>query len=560
MYKPSVLFAYKQYRSDLPIDTWVEIIGKKLPNFQTNDDIYAPVPITLKLAGNISTPNGSIKLAISATDPNWYNDLINVVSGMVNNRKIDIVNMLGESIENLSTRDLFRVGECDVVDKTTKKVIRLDKIVEPPVKMSNNKIAALKKWWEDNADNLSKKVAMQFKNLNMAEIDKACIVDGPIQKTIESYISSNTLNNTSWKQFLENYGNNRTTIQDISKKVLDAVRQSLRANEQEVINFHASLGVGASVWSTKSGIKSDYTDSFQLYLNLVEDAVYHPAVQQEVIKGIMYGTRQKESIVDPISNNIEQSDFHPLQSYYQNHHYQVHGKLPGHLIAAYNKNQGRFDNNYPADAFETIAMFNLFTGRAIHPDMIAGSGGGGKGGGGKGGGKGFGGKGGKIKPKFKKGKKGKKTTKKATNLLSNTFNALQEAKRRRDQKKAEKARQARQAQQQDVNTQIPHLITIDMEEHIGEGMPTLVPYDPIKLPTLVPLYEEKVGERVAKLIPIDTKISIPKTKAKLVEMDFDDFIGSDIPSNNELSEPLWKQRLPSIADLLLKEKSNKNFY
>ena len=485
MYKPAVLFSYKQSKSKLPIDTWMEIVGKKLPTFQTNDDIYAPIPITLKIAGNVNTPDGSVKLSVSATDKNWYDDLVQVVSGMVNKNSVEIVNMLGMPIKDMSTKELFNVGECDVIDLKTKNVVRLPKIVEPPVKMSTNKIATLKKWWLDNAENLSKKVAMQFKNLNMAEIDKACVANGPVQKEIESYISQNTIGDMSWGSFLENFSNNRTNLQDISKKVLDAIRTALRANEETIKNFHAFTGVASSVWSKNTTeAKSPYRDEFSMYRDVVEDAVFHPLVGQAVLQGILYGTKQKQ--LSNINSEIIQAEFHPLQSYYQKHHYHVHGKLPGHLIAAYNNNQGKFENNYPADPHETIAMYNLFCGKAIHPERIEGI----------------------IFNRKKKNTKGKCKNMKKT--LFGTYKCV-------DNKI------------QTPKHELPELIPIG-SEMVGKRMPELIP----------------IGlEILPKLIPIDGK-RMPKLSGE--------FLGIEVASDRELSEPLWKTELPSIADLLKQRK------
>jgi hypothetical protein len=385
MYKPSFVYAHQASKSTLPIDVWCEVVGKKLPQFQSEEDIYSPVPIYVKIAGGINQPNGTIKLSVSPTNKDWYKNLIGALSEITKVKNLSVVNMEGKCISSYNTRALMCVGECDLLNERGKPV-RLEHVVAPPLKLSTNKISELKEWWDVNGEKMAKSVAQHMKGLSMAEIAAATTINGPVHQIIEQHIKHNTLHNMDWETFADTYGNSRTSLAHISQKLLGAVRTALQANEHQVRNYHATEGIGseASLWKRDGNasakqpgaLKSRYKDDFTLYRDIVEDAMYNPLVKQEMVQSILYGTKpaatidcgscskgKKKKEKKPI-----ESEIHPLQLYYQKHHYLIHGKLPGHVIHQYNKNLGNsVDKTFPGDATKTIDLFNLYTARAVEP-------------------------------------------------------------------------------------------------------------------------------------------------------------------------------------------------
>jgi hypothetical protein len=395
MYKPAFVYAHQASKSTLPIDTWCEVVGKKLPQFQSEEDIYSPVPIYVKIAGGINQPNGTIKLSVSPTNKDWYKNLVGALSEITKVKNLSVVNMEGKCISSYNTRALMCVGECDLLNERGKPV-RLEHVVAPPLKLSTNKISELKEWWDVNGEKLAKSVAQHMKGLSMAEIAAATTINGPVHQIIEQHIKHNTLHNMDWETFADTYGNSRTSLAHISQKLLGAVRTALQANEHQVRNYHATEGIGseASLWKRDTGsaakqpgaLKSRYKDDFTLYRDIVEDAMYNPLVKQEMVQSILYGTKpaatidcgscggaskgKKKKEKKPFTNANEriESEIHPLQLYYQKHHYLIHGKLPGHVIHQYNKNLGNsVDKTFPGDASKTIDLFNLYTARAVEP-------------------------------------------------------------------------------------------------------------------------------------------------------------------------------------------------
>jgi hypothetical protein len=59
-YQPFVRQVHKMMRTHMPIDAWVENIGKKLPILK-HDELYEPVTLRIKTSGRIASPDGTVK-------------------------------------------------------------------------------------------------------------------------------------------------------------------------------------------------------------------------------------------------------------------------------------------------------------------------------------------------------------------------------------------------------------------------------------------------------------------------------------------------------------------
>lgn len=454
MYTPKFLRAYKSSGSNLSISTWLKCVGRKLPQFNHNAEIFNPIPIQIKLAGSLNATDGSVIMSISTMDEEWYSKLVEIIEDMTNQTHLEIVNYLGTPISSMTPTQLMLAGECDVID-VSKNIVRIPKIVEPPLHMSTNKIAQLKEWWADNQEDLSKDIAGELQGLTMSEIANCTKVDGPIQDKIETYLESNTLYGMTLEKFLKTFSNSpvvTTTVEGMSKKILDAVRRSLVANEKQVRDFNATNGSESVLWK-KQNTGTKYKDDFSLYREIVEDAIFHPGVGQQLINAILYGSAPVERHYKKKKKKKKRSGRYisnPLELYYKQH-YNVYGKLPGHVIEEYNKASSAPKTEYTGDPINAIKMFNLFSGRAT------------------------------IDCGCKKGKKDKKDKKK------------------------------------EIRSELPRFIPLES-----------------KMPKLIPINSEipVVGRKMPKLIPLDSD------KHMLV------------PSDRELSQPLWVDDCPNLEDFL----------
>ena len=368
MYKPAFIHAYKSSKSSLPINVWANAVGRRLPQFRNEEDVYCPIPIHVKIAGSLNDSNGAVRLSVMPTNKEWYSDLTEALCEMTGERAVNVVNYLGTPIQGMTPEQLMAVGECDCV-KSNGTPIRLGSVVPPPLHLSTNKQGELKEWWNQMRSPLAEKIAVQLKGMTMAEIAQATLVEGPIQQIIESHLTQNTLHDLEWNKFLKTFGNGNTDSEQMSKKLLDAVRQSLVANETQIRTHHASIGSEAALWkSNKLNGASSYKDDFTLYRDIIEDAMYHPLVGQQMVHSILYGTKEigrRAKGGQKKKKKKENGKAHPINSYYQTFHFQEHGKLPGHRIAELNRTEGNVGSEYPGDSKRAIDMFNLFSGRAV---------------------------------------------------------------------------------------------------------------------------------------------------------------------------------------------------
>lgn len=358
MYTPQLLQSYKSSKSNLPLSTWVNIIGKNLPQFKNEENIFNPVPIPVRLAEG---SNGSVLISVAPSNQDWYKTVTGALEKMTGRRNISIVNYVGEPIKYMSMAKLAHVGECNVIDTTTGKSVRLPKIVPPPLELSTNKVAQLKDWWNSNREELSASIASNLKGLNMAEIAKATSPNGSVFKTINNYISNHTIKNLEWSEFTRTFGKS-VDSEHLAEFILGAVKNSLTANEKQIRNYHATEGIEASLWKKVTTGKNKYKDDFTMYQDIVDDAIFHTMVGQKVIQSIVYGVEKKTT---PLKRVTKEAAFHPVDTYYKEHHYPVHGKLPGHVIESYNKTFGKVETKYTGNPEKAIQMFNLYVGNSV---------------------------------------------------------------------------------------------------------------------------------------------------------------------------------------------------
>ena len=397
MYTPTLLHTYKASKSHLPIGAWISAVAKNLPQFQDNASIYNAVPVNIKIAGSPAVSNGNVSVSVAAFEPNWYQSLVDSLAKMTKQpaEKIAVVSYLGEPIKDLSSGQLACIGECDIIDVTTKKPIRLAQIVAPPLKLATNKTAQLTEWWNGSRDEISRQIATSFKGLSMAELAKQTVDGGATHQLIRNYLVGHTLHNLSWDEFAKTYGKTSPISADqVAGNILAHVREALVQNQTQVRNFHAISGE-ATLWKRGTGAPAQTKDEFTMYRDIVEDAIFHPMIGQGVIQSVMYGVVKRgqskpksersynETPPPPLSylrrRELEeekeyeeygaQDEFeelgHPVTSYYRDYHQPVHGKVPYHHIEALNKGYGRAETKYPGDSKKVMELFNLYSGKSV---------------------------------------------------------------------------------------------------------------------------------------------------------------------------------------------------
>jgi hypothetical protein len=379
LYQPAVIRTWKQSRSRLPLEQWIKIVGRQLPQFATDDDIYRAIPLCVKIAGNLGNANGNVSMSINGvTDKQWYNKLCSALTEMTGKSNIKVVNYLGEDISNFSHHDLRNAGELDVIDAKTGKEIRLAAPVEPPKYMSNNKIGELRTWWESHRDKLASLVADQLKGKTMAEIAAATVENGPIQKALDTYLEKSGLHNMSWTKFASTYAQSASRVCDVkslSNGLLHTVRAALKANEPQIRALHAQMTIAssapdaASLWSTPAGTGDDCT----IYRDIAEDAMYNPLVGRNVVNAIAYPIGNhckyhKKPHKHQKSSRLLRGAVgpHPLNDFYNKYYVGRYDKLPGHVLQRYNSNT-EVASSYAGDLAETMKVFHMLTGRHLAP-------------------------------------------------------------------------------------------------------------------------------------------------------------------------------------------------
>lgn len=391
LYRQSVINAWQRAGSRLTLDEWVQTIAKRMPQFCNAEDIYAPVNLTVKIAGGIDDANGNVRIAVAPTDKEWYPKLIQGLEEMTGERHLTVQDYLGNPIEKMSARQLSFAGELDVVDKSTGKPVRLAEIVPPPLSMATDKNVRLKKWWKSLQDPLAKEVASSLQGKNMAEIAQVTLEGGLIQESVANFLRDNTPGGLEWDEFIQTYGADNVakdmdpdeTMNFISKGILYNVREGLMANENMVRNYHATSGVGseASLWkSTKNKEATRYQKDFDMYRDIAEDALSLPMVGTHMVNTILHGflrvdtnlmRKKKQRIERPRQRNMSPNaeEFHPMATYLNKMYYPKHGSLPGHVMEGYTKNKSvASSKTYVGNAATALNVYHMLSGKSPKPD------------------------------------------------------------------------------------------------------------------------------------------------------------------------------------------------
>ena len=377
VYTPHIRAVYKKLGSKLPLPIWVKSIGSKLPYFQNDSDIYNPITLHVKIAGDINTSDGTVALQIAPTDKQWYSKLQGAIKEMTGANNVDIVDYLGDCIKSFSYSQLYSAGELDVVNSRNQSVVRIKSTVAPPEHMATNKIETIHTLVKDIRDSITDTVASGLKGHTMAEIGQLTLQDGPIQKSIERTL----MERKDWETFMNTYAmddvaRNNTVQQKTSamaKSILFQVREGLKANEPQIRTFYAHQAgkkTGeAPLWSQHPAtIAADatYKDEYSMYRDIAEDAMYNPLLARKLVYIIHRGSdRQIKSSMKPkrrVQKKTGDDDQHIMDKFYHQYYYKKHGKFPGHVIEKFNK-KATIGTEYPGNEQEAVNMFLMFSGK-----------------------------------------------------------------------------------------------------------------------------------------------------------------------------------------------------
>jgi len=385
MYSPHFVQVYKTMNSSLPIKVWAEVIGKKLPYFKNNTNVYNTVPLNIKVSGGINDSDGNVMIQVAPTDSDWYSKLQSAVTDMTGQRNIDITTHVGACIKDFTFRQLCNTGELDIV-KSNGTIVRIQSSVPPPAHMSTTKLRTIHDWISSNQDPIASAVATSLSGQTMPEIGQSTLKDGPVQKLIEKELQKSKDN---FPEFLNTYAMDNVSrtapgnkVSDLAKSILFHIREGLSANENQIRTFYAlqaSKQTGDKpLWSQHTasiGEKSKYRDEHSLFLDIAEDAMYNPLLGKKLAHIVYRGNRTQTvrsrttTRTKKIQQNIRnENQVHPLDQFYKQHYYQKFGKYPGHVMDRFNIENGLNTRNpYPGDPIAAKNAFLLFSGRHVTP-------------------------------------------------------------------------------------------------------------------------------------------------------------------------------------------------
>lgn len=392
LYRPAVVRAWKASNSRHSLSQWVEIVGRRLEQFQNEDDIYAPIPLNVKIAGDIHATDGNVVLFVAPTDKQWYPKLVDALERMTGRKDIDVRDYLGDCIRDMTPLQLSNAGELDVVKGRSPngdlskggQLVRLGAVVAPPLDMSPDKDQRLAEWWTSIRDDIAKNVAAILKDETFKGVSGAVQKNGKVQKFLADYLRSHTPDPTeAWSDFTRTYATDNVAksidpeenLEFVSQGLLHVIRTCLSQNKVLVKDFYNTVGMqdGEGLWSTdERENKSRYDDAFTMYRDFIEDALYLPIVGKHMVDTMLHGwTRVSPltKLAQDRKRKVQQrpkmtSLFHPLATYYNQVHYPKHQQLPGHVMERFTTNSSVASaKEFKGDAVESMRIYHMLCGR-----------------------------------------------------------------------------------------------------------------------------------------------------------------------------------------------------
>jgi len=246
-------------RTHMPIDAWVENIGKKLPILK-HDELYEPVSLRIKTTGRIASPDGTVKHNVNTDDKSWYQtlqrDLATVAFAMPEReaRYLSLRDMENRDIASMTHAQLATIGEVDVFDTRTGKQLLAEERRTPSAHLHGNKLNKLYEWAEDTNVALAAHIAKELAGCaTIEELDLRTQPDSPLHASIRDKLAGSPGRGGARGQcakigaLLQSHGANEaarkadaTAVADkIATAVLTQVRAGINANGPKIMDFFA---------------------------------------------------------------------------------------------------------------------------------------------------------------------------------------------------------------------------------------------------------------------------------------------------------------------------------
>lgn len=379
----------RQYPS---MHCWVEAVGKHA--FETDRDLYASVPLNIKIAGCTSSPGGNVRLHVSPVDKEWYQEACGTVRDMIGasaSARVELKNALREDINELDAMKLAHVGEVQVYVNGKRYLTPSGQIPKLPRHASPHKPQHLADWYDGHRDALCQVVADHAANKSQQEVVASLADGGSMERAICAHLEQQAAGpaGESWPTLVQTYGMDRLaresdahrSAQHVSKEVMQALCDMLEGSKHQVNAFYnrrqaakaPSRGARATIFENdaiplSSGLDTDgWANEHDMYHELAMDAFDQPALRDRIVELIhrqpyaraqdrLSSVRQEKAQrqASPLGN--------PMHEYEAEVHHPYFGTHP--LDEAAQSKQA-----YYGDYHDTLHQLHLFEG--LHPHPLA---------------------------------------------------------------------------------------------------------------------------------------------------------------------------------------------
>ena len=269
-YSPEFEAQYGELCAQVPAEDFAEIFGQSIDE----RDIYSPILVSIRMAGNDSSAKGVYALPVSHTDPQWYSELTAAVGQMLSlnpkKNKIDVRRYDGSPIEKLTPTQLGLMGETDVYVNDKRYRAPLDAaMIQAAPRMSLNKVQALTDWVDANAADLSAFASNTLKDVPQIALQEKLQDGGEFETKLCAHLEKNVKGprQESWKELVATYGMDRIaqaadphqTAELVAKELTNALAQTIKASNDEVTGFYeankaATVAANAKTTNTKGAM------------------------------------------------------------------------------------------------------------------------------------------------------------------------------------------------------------------------------------------------------------------------------------------------------------------
>lgn len=262
--------------------------------------------IKIKMTPSPVDPEGTVMLNAIVGDDGWYEDLQSVIGGMVECSTVDIVDYTGTCIKTYDSKKLCGVGELDIVNTRTGKIIRVPNVVKPPLRMSANKPLCISNWYKNKRRSICNAVIDNIECNSLGGISGALQTKGTVFKAICSEIKSD-----NWKDFSADVARTQAVrglganaiAERVASLLWGGIRAEMKSHQSEITAHVSNMD---SMWKTDKKInESKFENKEKLFLHIVNNAVYDDALIRHVCVAINIGegvANKARKPIKPVKN------------------------------------------------------------------------------------------------------------------------------------------------------------------------------------------------------------------------------------------------------------------